>query len=148
MTVIVTNPQNKSATLPNALTVINTVASPSPSGSVTPSPSPSGSVTPTTPPAGSPTPASPNDAVTLENPLGAGTTPTTLLAKIFSNGLTLLAVLMPIVIIIGAFQLMFSSGNPEEFAKGRQTIVYTAIGFAVVLCAQGIVAIIKSILTG
>lgn len=89
----------------------------------------------------------PNSPVCLDNPLGAGTTPTLLLDKIFTNGLDLLAVLMPILVIIGAFQMMFSSGDPEEFAKGRKTIVYAAIGFALVISAKGITAIIKSILT-
>ena len=94
-----------------------------------------------------PPPPPASTLVTLENPLGANTTPTILLARIFDNGLLILEVLLPIVIVIGAFQMMFSMGNPEEFSKGKKTIVYAAIGFAIVLMAQGITAIIRSILT-
>ena len=92
-------------------------------------------------------PNNPNGPVCLDNPLGAGTTPTVLLDKIFTNGLDLLAVLMPILVIVGAFQMMFSSGDPEAFAKGKKTILYAAIGFALVISAKGLTAIIKSILT-
>lgn len=52
------------------------------------------------------------------------------------------------MIIIGAFQILFAAGDPEKFITGRRTIVYTAIAYAILLMARGIVAIIENFLTG
>ena len=56
-------------------------------------------------------------------------------------------ILVTIFIIVGAYQMLFSRGNAETFSKGKNTIVYTIIGYIVLLMAYGIVAIVKDILT-
>jgi len=90
-----------------------------------------------------------NDAfaqgVTLTNPLGSGTTFRSLLGKIFTSLYEILLVVIPIIIVVGAFQMLFSSGDPEKFKKGQRTIVYAVIGLVIVLMAQGIVAIVERI---
>ncbi|PIR87198.1 MAG: hypothetical protein COU11_01845 [Candidatus Harrisonbacteria bacterium CG10_big_fil_rev_8_21_14_0_10_49_15] len=80
------------------------------------------------------------------NPLGAGVGLPELIKKIFDGLSVLLIAIVPIMIIIGAFQMMFSAGDPVKFAKGQKTIVYAVIGLAVLLLSQGIVAIVERIL--
>ena len=55
-------------------------------------------------------------------------------------------VLVSIMALIGGFQMMTAGGNPEKFTKGRNTLYYAVIGFAVVLVAKGAASIIKSII--
>ncbi|MDP3901414.1 MAG: pilin [bacterium] len=54
--------------------------------------------------------------------------------------------IVAIMVIIGGFQMLFSSGDPEKFKKGKNTILYAAAGFAIVLLAKGITSIIENIL--
>lgn len=87
-----------------------------------------------------------NEAITLENPLKFSSIPD-LLKNIFNEITLILSFIIPIIIIVGAFQMMFAAGNPEKFATGQKTIVYAIIGYVVVLMANGIVSIVKSLLT-
>ena len=56
--------------------------------------------------------------------------------------------LVPVLILIGTFFIMTSTGEPAKIKKGRDFILYAVIGSAVVLFARGILAIIKYILGG
>ena len=90
--------------------------------------------------------ASDSLSVTLDNPLGASTTVEDIVTRIFHGGRNIVFVIVPIIIVFGAFQMLFSQGNPENFAKGQKTIMFAVIGLIVVLLAQGVVAIVRSIL--
>ena len=61
------------------------------------------------------------------------------LARWFAGAI---AVLM---IIVGAYQILFSAGDPKEWQKGRQTIIWAMIGFAIVLLAEVVVDIIREL---
>jgi hypothetical protein len=50
------------------------------------------------------------------------------------------------VILVGAFQMVFSGGDPRKFEKGKKTIIYGAVGLAIILFSRMIVAIISSVL--
>ena len=91
-----------------------------------------------------------NQGVTLCDPLGnncqyGGETfqsvATNVAAFIFWDIASPLAVIM---VLVGAFQLITSSGNPEKVSKGRKTIMWAAIGFVLALIAGGIVNIIQN----
>ena len=86
-------------------------------------------------------------AQSLPNPLGAncGTLgcPVT---KVINFMIAIAIPLCAIMVLIGGFQMMTSSGNPEKFKSGRNTILYAAAGFAVVLLAKGISVGVKSFL--
>jgi len=56
------------------------------------------------------------------------------------------APLAALMIVIGGIQMLFSSGNPEKFKKGQQTILYTAIGYGIIIIGSGIINIIKVLL--
>jgi len=57
-------------------------------------------------------------------------------------------IMAPLMIIIGAAVFLTSAGNPKQAKLGTSIIQWTAIGFAIILFARGITAIIKMILVG
>jgi Type IV secretion system pilin len=90
--------------------------------------------------------ASAQNSVTLPNPLGNVTTLQDI-ATSFTNFLIAIAIpLTAIMALVGGFQMITAGGDPEKFASGRKTLMYAAIGFAVVVLAGGIVAIVKNLL--
>jgi len=85
------------------------------------------------------------DPLTLPNPLSANSFQA-VVAQV-SNFLLLIAVpLTAIMALVGGFQMITAGGDPEKFSKGRKTLMYAAIGFAVVLIAGGVASIIKNFL--
>lgn len=61
----------------------------------------------------------------------------------------LIAVAVPIaalMILIGGYQIMFAGGDPEKINTGKKTILYTVVGFAIILLAWSFIAVIKSLL--
>lgn len=67
-------------------------------------------------------------------------------ASIISFIITIAIPLTAILVLWGGFQMITAAGNPEKFSAGKKTILYAVIGFAVVLLADGVVALIKSLL--
>ncbi|MDX1765649.1 MAG: pilin [Candidatus Saccharimonadales bacterium] len=47
-----------------------------------------------------------------------------------------------IMIVIGGLRYVFSSGDPQQAAAARNTIIYSVIGLVVALAAQGIIRIV------
>lgn len=88
-----------------------------------------------------------NGAIKLDNPLGQNATIQSVLKRVFNQLAWLLTFVIPIIIIIGAFQMMFAAGNPEKFATGQKTITYAIIGYVIVLMANGLISIVTRILT-
>jgi hypothetical protein len=86
-------------------------------------------------------------SVTLTNPIEGAT-----FTSIETNVIQFLSwIAIPIAVImvlVGAFQMMTSAGDPEKATQGRKTIQYAAIGFAIALIATGITSLITNILTG
>lgn len=94
-----------------------------------------------------PCPPGPNGEVVICNPIGNNTTLPGLLTKIFRETRKLVTYIIPLIVIFGAFQMLTSAGNPEKFAAGRNTIVYSIIGFVIMLAAEGIASMVERILT-
>ena len=53
-----------------------------------------------------------------------------------------------IMALVGAFQLMTSAGDPEKTSRGRKTLMYAAVGFAVVLISGGLALLIQNVMSG
>ena len=93
-----------------------------------------------------------NGSVTLCDPLGSGCnyggeTFASIATKI-TNFLAWIAVPITILmVLVGAFQLMTSSGDPEKLSRGKKTLTWAAVGFVIALCAAGITGLILNILT-
>jgi hypothetical protein len=83
----------------------------------------------------------------LTNPLNT-TDATVVLGYLNTFLIVIAAPICAIMVVWGGFQMMTAAGNPEKFSEGRQTLLYAAIGFVVVIFAGSVVPIIKSILNG
>ena len=92
-------------------------------------------------------------AQTLTNPLSSscnGSSGGQCLSTLLTNFIGFLfyyvaTPLCAIMVMVGAFQMMTSAGDPEKFGKGKQTLAYAAIGFVVALAAGGVTSFIKSV---
>ncbi|MDI6591604.1 MAG: hypothetical protein QME61_01550 [Patescibacteria group bacterium] len=83
--------------------------------------------------------------IIIENPLRANTIEE--VVDNFINFIFYLAIaLAPLMIIIGAFYLLIAGGEAKKVETGKKIILYTLIGFAIVLFAKGLISVIKSVL--
>jgi hypothetical protein len=63
----------------------------------------------------------------------------------------LFAIATPIaalLILVGAYQILFSGGNEEQFRRGKRTITYTVIGYVIIFLSRATVGIVKELLSG
>jgi hypothetical protein len=89
-----------------------------------------------------------NSNITLTDPLG-GASFATVANNVISFLATTIAIpLTAIMVLVGAFQITTSAGDPEKFSQGRKTIMYAAIGFVIALIATGVTSLINNLLTG
>lgn len=51
-----------------------------------------------------------------------------------------------LMIIVGAYQLLFSGGDPEKVKTGRQTILYTVIAYAIILLAWALAHMVAQLI--
>jgi magnesium-transporting ATPase (P-type) len=88
-----------------------------------------------------------NTIVALPNPLSANNLQDVVAS--ISKFLLIIAVpLVAVMALVGGFQMITATGNPEKFATGRKTLLYAVIGFAVVLLSSGVAQIIQGFLNG
>lgn len=83
--------------------------------------------------------------IRLENPLRTDD-PVELLGSIVDWLIIAGAPIAVVMVIYGAFQIMTAQGDTEKFTSGRKTIVYAIVGYGIIICAWGIVAVIQSVL--
>lgn len=81
----------------------------------------------------------------LQNPLSCGDL-AACVTTLTSNLIKISIPIVAIMVVIGGLQIILAAGNSEKVATGRKTVTYAAIGFAIVLVASSIVAVVKSIL--
>lgn len=86
----------------------------------------------------------PGSGITLPNPLSCSTV-FCLLDKVLVFLFNIAIPITVIMVLVGAFQILTAGGDPAKFTTGRNTILYAAGGFAVVVLANSITAIIRSI---
>lgn len=55
-------------------------------------------------------------------------------------------VIAPLMILAGAFMFVTGGGNPEQVSRAKKTLIWTIIGFGVILLSKGIVFAIQNIL--
>lgn len=89
----------------------------------------------------------PEGKVCLPNPLGSTSTVDSLLRRIVNWLVTVAAPIAAIMIIYGAFQMLFAGGDPEKFGTGRKTILYAVVGYGIIFIGWGLVFIIEKLLT-
>ena len=84
----------------------------------------------------------PTDGIVFCNPLQACDFQE-LVDKIMNFIFLIAVVAVPLIIIIGAFQLLTSGGDPKKIGAGKNMITYALIGLAIILLARGIIAMIQ-----
>lgn len=84
-------------------------------------------------------------SVELTNPLG-----TKSILGVINNVLTYLIYIsvpfLAFMILYGGFQILFARGSAEKVQTGRQTIMYAAIGFTIILISKGVALILLQVL--
>jgi len=55
-------------------------------------------------------------------------------------------VVTPLMIIIGAFYILTAAGDPKKIGTGKNVIIYTLVGLAIILLARGLIAMIESLI--
>lgn len=86
-------------------------------------------------------------AVVIPNPLTA-TTFEELIDSIITFIFYLAIPIVVLMIIIGGAYFLTSGGNPERIRTAKNIILYTLIGFFIVLLAKGIISMLESLLGG
>ena len=89
-----------------------------------------------------------NTTITLNDPLGGASFATVANNVIYFLSTTIAIPLTAIMVLVGAFQITTSAGDPEKFSQGKKTILYAAVGFVIAVIATGVTSIIKNLLTG
>lgn len=88
--------------------------------------------------------ANPSVTPRLENPLKRGgvETPQDLIGKIINSVLGVVGSLALLMFVFGGITWMTSSGNKEKIQKGRDIIVWAAIGLVIVFSAYGLTRVL------
>ena len=86
-------------------------------------------------------------AIEITNPLKHQTFEDLIKAIIiFLRNLALVATAL--VIVLAGFYFVTSAGDPAKVTKAKQMILYALIGLAIVLAAEGIVALMGKVIKG
>lgn len=95
---------------------------------------------------GDPTPAPcTTDTVCIRNPLQFESLEQ-LLDAIIDFLIKIGAPLAVIMIIYAGLTWMFAAGEPEKISKARSIIIWTIVGYSIILVAKGILLVIQSVL--
>lgn len=93
---------------------------------------------------------SPNAPVSLDNPLGRGPDKTDipiLLGKIINSVMGIIGSLALVMFIYGGATWMLSSGNQEQVTRGKNTLIWAAIGLVIIFTAYALVNFVLKTVT-
>ena len=54
---------------------------------------------------------------------------------------------VPVMILVAAYMFVTGGGNPTKMQSARKLLLYTLIGFAIMMMAKGIIALLATILS-
>lgn len=83
--------------------------------------------------------------VPLNNPLGADTVGG-LITRLVGQLQIIAIPIVALMVLVGAFQMLFSAGDETRFKMGRKTVIYSIIGYAILLLVGGIADLIQNLL--
>lgn len=86
-----------------------------------------------------------NEIIQIENPLNA-TSFEGITGNLIDFIFKIAIVLAPLMVIVGGFLFLTAGGNIQQISRARNLLIWTAVGFAIVLLSKGILAIINQIL--
>jgi len=85
------------------------------------------------------------EGVIIENPIHADTFEE-LLDNIIHFIFILATALLPLIIIISGFMFVTAGGDPAKTDKAKKLLLYTAIGYGIILLARGLIAFLRGLL--
>lgn len=92
------------------------------------------------------------NAQTIHNPLdsmaGGKTDPHTLVGVLIKNIMGLAGTIGLVMFVWGGLLMMTAAGNKDQVGKGKETIVWAAIGIIVIFTSYALVSFILSIMSG
>ena len=104
----------------------------------------------TTPGAPLPTPGQPiptkPGTYNLPNPLGGITTFTEIIDRVAGYLIVIAAPIVTLMILFAAFQILTAGDNPEKLKTAKQIILWTCVGYGIILISKGITLIIAQLL--
>ena len=83
--------------------------------------------------------------VTLPDPLG-GKDFITILKQVVNFLIAAAIPIAALMIIYGAYQIMFAGGDSEKVTSGKRTILYTVTALVIIVLARSIISVIQNIL--
>jgi len=78
-------------------------------------------------------------AITISNPLNGIDTPQALIGKVINSVLGVVGSLALVMFVYGGLIWMTSSGSSEQVKKGRDILIWAAIGLVIIFSAYGLV---------
>jgi len=81
------------------------------------------------------------DCTKLDNPLSANT-PQELIGQIINSVLGVVGSLALLMFVYGGLTWMTSSGNQEKVKKGRDILIWSAIGLVIIFSSYGLVHVL------
>lgn len=52
----------------------------------------------------------------------------------------------PVMVIVAGFKFLTGGGNPETLTGARQMLIWTGVGFGIILLSKGIVLVVRKII--
>ncbi|XOB42123.1 MAG: hypothetical protein ACKKMP_01950 [Candidatus Nealsonbacteria bacterium] len=86
------------------------------------------------------------DVIVIENPLAEGTQFEDIIDNLIDFIFNIAIVLAPLMVVIAGFLFVTAGGNLEQTQRARNIILWTIIGFLIILLAKGIMAVIENLL--
>lgn len=96
----------------------------------------------------SPVLAAEDSSMTLTNPLGPNTNVYTLAGRVVSVVLGLVGTIALVMFIYGGIVWMTSGGSKDKIKKGKDAIVWSVIGMAVIFASYGLTKFLLDNITG
>lgn len=87
------------------------------------------------------------EAIAFDNPLTA-TTFEELIGSLVDFIFWVAVAIAPIMILVGGFYFLTAAGDPQKIQTAKKIILWTIIGFVIVLLAKGIISMLEQILGG
>ena len=86
-------------------------------------------------------------SIEIPNPLKVNSI-SALIDRIVTYIITIATILLPLAVIYAAYLFMSSGGDTEKITLGRKTILWTVVGYALILISKGVTLIVADILGG
>lgn len=86
-------------------------------------------------------------AITINNPLGPqNQTVADIIRSVVGAFQILAGGVATVMVLWGAFKILTAGGEPKKFEEGKHTIIYAAVGLAIVFLAGGVVSLVADLL--